>query len=110
MAVSYGTPEGLQVRFKGPYGSVAIRAAELEVKAADWKGAVSPFSQVVSPEGITATSLVELQPDSVLLQKMYLEGWSLAAENDGGIVTVYAFGAKPGEDFSLQATMTEVTV
>ena len=110
MAVFYGTPEGLQARFKGPYGSVAIRAAVLELKAADWKGAVSPFFQAVSPEGITASSLVQLQPDSALLHTMYQQGWSLAAENDGGAVTVYAVGAKPGEDLSIQATMTEVTV
>jgi len=33
---------------------------------------------------------------------------AFTAENDGGAVTVYAIGDRPGEDLTLQATITEV--
>ena len=53
MALYYGTADALQARLKGPYGSVAIRAVEVCLSADGWKGAVSPYSQVVTVPGIT---------------------------------------------------------
>lgn len=108
MATIYGSAERLQARMKGPYGSVAIRAVEVSLAADGWKGAVSPFSQAVTVPGITAASRVDLQPGAELLEQMRLAGMGLAAENDGGLVTVYAFGAKPLENVIVQATVTEV--
>ena len=108
MATIYGSAERLQARMKGPYGSVAIRAVEVSLAADGWKGAVSPFSQAVTVPGITAASRVDLQPGAELLEQMRLAGMGLAAENDGGQVTVYAFGAKPLVNLTVQATVTEV--
>ena len=108
MAIFYGSADSLQVQLKGPYGSVAIRAVEVSLAADGWKGAVSPFSQAVTVPGITAASRVDLQPGAELLEEMRLAGMGLAAENDGGQVTVYAFGACPREALTLQATVTEV--
>lgn len=108
MATIYGSAERLQARMKGPYGSVAIRAVEVSLAADGWKGAVSPFSQAVTVPGITAASRVDLQPGAELLEQMRLAGMGLAAENDGGLVTVYAFGARPLENVTVQATVTEV--
>lgn len=108
MATIYGSAERLQARMKGPYGSVAIRAVEVSLAADGWKGAVSPFSQAVTVPGITAASRVDLQPGAELLEQMRLAGMGLAAENDGGQVTVYAFGAKPLVNVTVQATVTEV--
>lgn len=108
MATIYGSAERLQARMKGPYGSVAIRAVEVSLAADGWKGAVSPFSQAVTVPGITAASRVDLQPGAELLEQMRLAGMGLAAENDGGQVTVYAFGGCPKENVTVQATVTEV--
>lgn len=108
MATIYGSAERLQARMKGPYGSVAIRAVEVSLAADGWKGAVSPFSQAVTVPGITAASRVDLQPGAELLEQMRLAGMGLAAENDGGLVTVYAFGGYPKENVTVQATVTEV--
>ena len=108
MAIFYGTADSLQVQLKGPFGSVAIRAVEVQLPADGWKGAVSPFSQAVTVPGITAASRVDLQPGAELLEEMRLAGMGLAAENDGGQVTVHAFGVCPGEDLTIQATVMEV--
>ena len=108
MAYFYGGADSLEARLKGPYGSVAIRAVEVSLAADGWKGAVSPFSQAVTVPGITAASRVDLQPGAELLEQMRLAGMGLAAENDGGQVTVYAFGGCPKENVTVQATVTEV--
>lgn len=108
MAVQYGKAGALQVRLRGPYGSVAIRASQITLDPEGWKGAVSPFSREVELEGVTATCQVELQPGPELLESLRREGRAYAAENDGGVVTVYAFGGKPRVRESMQVTITEV--
>lgn len=108
MAVQFGKAGALQVQLRGPYGSVAIRVAELTLPADGWKGAVSPYSQTGRIEGVTITSKIDLQPDGAQLEKMIRQGCSLAAENNDGLITVYAFGEKPQKDITLQATVTEV--
>ncbi len=108
MAVQYGGAESLQVRLKGPYGSVSIRLGALTLPAEGWKGAVSPFSQELQAEGITATCKIDLQPTAEQLERMRQLGMALAAENNQGAVTVYAFGAKPREAMTIQTTVTEV--
>ena len=108
MALQYGKSDALQVQLKGPYGSVAIRAVELTLPQDAWKGAVSPWSQTVEVPGAGLTSKIDLQPDPEQLEQMRWAGLALAAVNDNGLVTVLAFGARPGEDMTLQATVTEV--
>ena len=41
-------------------------------------------------------------------EQMRTAGMALAAVNDNGLVTVFAFGTKPEDDMILQATVTEV--
>lgn len=106
--VSYGRAGALQAQLKGPYGSVAIRAVALTLGKDAWKGAISPWSQAVTVDGVGLTSKVDLQPDPEQLEQMRTLGMALAAVNDNGLVTVFAFGAKPEENMTLQATVTEV--
>ena len=40
----------------------------------------------------------------------YDKSLALVAENEGGVVTVYAIGQKPENDYTIQATITEVYV
>lgn len=108
MALQYGKSDALQVQLKGPYGSVAIRAVELTLHKDAWKGAVSPWSQAVEVDGVGQTSKLDLQPEPDQLERMRLRGLALAAVNDNGLVTVFSFGGKPDEDWTLQATVTEV--
>jgi hypothetical protein len=106
--VHYGRAGSLQAQLKGPYGSVAIRAVEVSLAKDAWKGALSPYSQAVAVEGVGMTSKVDLQPAPEQLERMRTMGMALAAVNDNGLVTVFAFGAKPEDDMTLQATVTEV--
>ena len=106
--VHFGRAGELRAELKGPYGSIAIRAVELTLPQDAWKGAVSPWSQTVEVPGAGLTSKIDLQPGPEQLEMMRCAGMALAAVNDNGLVTVLAFGARPGEDMTLQATVTEV--
>ena len=112
MALHYGGTSALTVQLAGPFGSTgsAVKLTEVTLPAANWKGAVSPFSQVVVVEGISISSRIDLLPDAAQLELFRTGGIALLAGNEEGTVTVYALGAKPAADISVAATIQEVTV
>lgn len=112
MAQSYGNPEGVTVQMEGPFGGggTVAKAKEIVVYADLWKGAVSPYSQTVELDFVSANSMVLLHPAPGELQKLYESGTALIAENDGGAVTVYALGGKPGQDITIQCSTQEVVM
>lgn len=110
MAIVYGGAPALTVQLEGPFGSVgsAVKLTQIHLPAANWKGAVSPFSQVVAVEGISTGSRIDLLPSAAQLELLRAGGTALLAGNEEGTVTVYALGAKPVEDMTVAATILEV--
>jgi hypothetical protein len=51
---------------------------------------------------------VDLQPTVAQLNTLHTMSVGFFAVNEDGVVTVYAVGNKPTEDFIIQATLTEV--
>ena len=104
--VNYGSSDNLTVQLAGPYGSAgsAVKLTSISLNAADWKGGESPYFQSVAVEGVSVGSMVDLQ----IAMDQIAGVTAFTAENDGGEVTVYAIGDRPGEDLTLQATITEV--
>lgn len=82
---------------------------EVELLAANWEGEANLYSQVVSIEGVTENSQVDLTPSVEQLVVFYEKDLTFVTENDGGIVTVYAIGQKPENDYTIQVTITEVS-
>ena len=76
--------------------------------AANWVGNSSPYSQVVEIDGITENSQVDLTPSIEQLIIFYEKDLGFVTENDNGVVTVYAIGQKPENDYTMQVTITEV--
>lgn len=76
--------------------------------ASAWKGDTSPYSQVVAIEGVTANSQVDLTPSVEQLAVFHNKDLAFVTENDNGVVTVYAIGDKPTNDYTIQVTITEV--
>ena len=111
MAQQYGTGTGISVQMAGPFGSAgaAAKLTEIVLPAANWKGAISPYSQVVAVEGVSVNSMVDLQPSVEQLEIFHDKDIAFSTENDGGVVTVYAIGDKPQNDYTIQATIMEVT-
>lgn len=90
-------------------GSVA-KIGEITLLAASWTGGSSLYSQVVDVEGVTEYSQVDLTPSVEQLAIFHDKDLAFVTENDGGVVTVYAIGDKPLNDYTIQVTITEVLV
>ena len=86
------------------------RIAEVELLAENWVGEDSPYSQVVNIDGITEYSQVDLTPSIEQLVVFYEKDLGFVTENEDGVVTVYALGQKPENDYVIQVTITEVCV
>lgn len=92
-----------------PFSTAAIGVVEL---LADRWVTVDDnlYSQRVTIEGVTENSQVDLTPSVEQLKVFYEKDLTLVTENEGGIVTVYAIGQKPQNDYTIQVTITEVIV
>lgn len=112
MALDYGTGGNYKVSMAGPFGSsgASVKVTEVTLLAANWKGGESPYSQVVTVEGVSVNSMVNLQPSVEQLEIFHDKDIAFTTENEGGTVTVYAIGDKPTNDYTIQATIMEVTV
>lgn len=111
MAQQYGNSNGISVRMEGPFGgggTSAVKLTKISLPAANWKGAISPYFQTVAVEGVSVNSKVDLQPSVEQLEIFHDKDIAFTTENDGGVVTVYAIGDKPANDYTIQATIEEV--
>ena len=75
-----------------------------------WEGTENLYHQVVTIEGVTENSQVDLTPDVQQLAVFYEKDITFVTENVNGIVTVYVIGQKPLNDYTIQVTITEVEV
>ena len=96
---------------EGPFGGgggAAVKLTQVTLPAANWKGAESPYSQVVAVDGVSVSSKVDLQPSVEQLEIFHDKDIAFSTENDRGVVTVYAIGDKPSNDYTIQASIMEV--
>ena len=84
--------------------------ASVVLLASSWVGGASPYSQVVTIPGVTSTSKVDLLPSAEQLEIFHDKDLAFVTENTGGVVTVYAIGDKPKNDYTIQISITEVSV
>lgn len=91
-----------------PTASIGV----VELLATNWveTGTDNLHAQIVSIEGVTENSQVDLTPNVEQLLVFYEKDLTFVTENDGGVVTVYAIGQKPTNDYLIQVTITEVNV
>jgi hypothetical protein len=84
------------------------RLATVILPASAWTGSANPYSQVVTVNGVTTNSKIDLQPTAQQIVSLQDEEIALIAENNGGTVTFYALGGKPTSDYTMQVLLTEV--
>ena len=108
----YGSGGSYTVTMDGPFGgaggSVASKLTTIHAPAADWKGGISPYSQVVQVDGISLASKVDIQLSVDQMEELYDQDIAFTLENRGGVVTLYAVGEKPTVDCDFQATVTDI--
>ena len=86
------------------------KIGEVTLPATAWVGEANLYSQVVSIDGVTEHSQVDLTPDVQQLAVFYEKDLTFVTENEDGVVTVYAIGQKPTNDYTIQVTITEVEI
>ena len=97
-----------KIQIIGSLNQTRARIANVDLPATSWVGEKSPYSQVVTIDGVTANTQVDLTPSIAQLMIFYEKDLGFVTENIGGTVTVYAIGQKPENDYTIQVTMTEV--
>lgn len=91
---------------KGDPGEAAITLGSVALSAAGWS-TEEPYSQAAALAGLTTGSLVALHPTAAQLMALQEAGvTALTAANANGTLTVYALGAAPAADLTLQITIT----
>ena len=91
---------------KGDPGEAAITLGSITLTAPGWS-TEEPYSQAAALAGLTAGSLVALHPTAAQLMALQEAGvTALTAANANGTLTVYALGAAPAADLTLQITIT----
>lgn len=86
------------------------RLASITLLASSWTGTGSLYSQVVSIDGVTENTQVNLAPSVEQLAAFYEKDVTFVTENDDGVVTVYVIGQRPQNDYTIQANLVEVIV
>jgi hypothetical protein len=89
-------------------GSGAAVLGEVTLYANKWTGSDGLFSQVVTISGVTKNSQVDLKPSVEQLAIFHNKDLAFVTENEDGVVTVYAIGQKPTNDYTIQTTILEV--
>lgn len=91
-------------------GSTMAKISSVELLASAWEGNESPYSQVVTIDGTTENSKVDLNPSVEQLDIFHDKDISFVAENEDGIITIFCLGQKPMNDYTMQVTIMEVKV
>lgn len=99
-----------KVQILGALRQTSIRVAEVNLLANEWVGDESPYSQTVDIAGVTEYSQVDLKPSIEQLAIFHDKDLAFVTENEDGVVTVYALGDKPANDYIIQVSITEVDV
>lgn len=92
-------------------GASSARLGSVTLKSSAWKtNADGLHSQVVTIAGVTPYSKVDLLPSVEQLAVFHNKDVAFVTENEDGVVTVFAIGDKPTMDYTMQVSITEVTV
>lgn len=89
-------------------GAVSALISEITLRASAWTGADGLYSQVVSISGVTEYSKVDLLPSVEQLAIFHNKDVAFVTENEDGVVTVFAIGDKPTQDYTMQVSIAEV--
>ena len=86
------------------------KCTNITLLADNWTGDTNPWHQVVTINGVTENSRVYLHATALQIVELQDNDIAFIAENNDGVVTVYALGSKPTVDYTIQAEITEVDV
>ena len=88
--------------------TATVRTTTLTLYASKWLASDGMYSQTVTIDNVTAYSMIDLQPNAEQLAIFHEKDIAFVTENENGTITVYCIGQKPTNDYTMQATITEV--
>ena len=88
--------------------SSSTRITYITLPSSAWVGGAGHFGQVVDIDGVTENSKVDLQPSVEQLAIFHSKDIAFSTVNEDGVITVNVIGDKPTNDYTMQATITEV--
>lgn len=87
-----------------------VPVSSIVLRSDAWVDKNGAYSQEVEVAGVTPYTKVDLQPTPEQDKIFHEKALGFVAENDNGVVTVYSIGDKPKDSYTIQVTLTEVTV
>lgn len=91
-------------------GGSILKLTSVTMPASGWTGSGNLYSQVVSVNGVNVNSKLDLQPTPMQIVELQDAEITLMLTNSQGTVTAWAIGNKPTEDYTMDASITEVVV
>ena len=85
-----------------------VRTIAITLEASKWVETDGIYTHSLTIDNITPYSKVDLQPSVEQLAIFYEKDITFVVENDNGTITVFCIGQKPANDYTMQATITEV--
>lgn len=89
-------------------GKVLTRTVTITLYASKWLENDGRYSQTITVANATPYSKVDLQPSAEQLSVFHEKDIAFVTENVDGAVTVYCIGQMPTNDYTMQASVTEV--
>lgn len=103
--------EGTVEEWLATLGVGSSKISTVTILSSKWENvAESLYAQVVTIDGVTEYSKVDLLPSVEQLAIFHNKDVTFVTENEDGVVTVYAIGEKPLLDYTMQVQITEVVV
>ena len=83
--------------------------SEVTLLASAWEEvSENKYAQVVTIDGATENSQVDLKLSDEQYDIFYEKDIAFVTQNEDGVITVFAYGQKPQNDYTIQVTLTEV--
>ena len=110
-AVSVSEIEDLKNMVALLYSKSLVKNIAVDLISSNWiQDGDNLYSQVVPIVDITEYSKIDLHPTVEQLTIFYEKDVTFIVENNDGVATVYCVGQKPVNDYTIQATVTEVNI
>jgi hypothetical protein len=84
------------------------KITDIDLLASAWQGDQNLWSQVVKIPDVTPNSKIDLLLNVEQLEIFWNKNIGFVTENINGVITIYAIGQKPTNDYTFQVSITEV--
>ena len=95
-------------KFIEKFAGSTTQISSVTLAASKWVGTASPYSQVVTIQGATKNSKININPTVEQLNIFHNKDIAFVVGNNNGVITVYCIGQKPANDYTMQVSITEV--